>query len=133
MIDAGKQEIGKRYAGPCIGEPDTYRWGDPGWDCSSFVATMYRRALGISLTAYTDAIANETPIIPSTDALPGDVLLWRYYDSSQPSTRYPHVSLVYSMSAALVLDARYNNGLSNGVKVWPFLHAPFEIHRPMGL
>src|SRR5689334_4119119 len=49
VVDAGLALGWRRYAGPVINEADDKRWGNPGFDCSSFVASMYGRVLGIAL------------------------------------------------------------------------------------
>src|SRR5207249_1485487 len=76
VVAAGRAKGWKPYSGPVIGQPDSYRWGDPGYDCSSFVASMYRDALGISLAGFTDTIATQTDAISQQQALPGDIILY---------------------------------------------------------
>jgi hypothetical protein len=128
LFRLAEAELGKRYAGPVISEPDSYRWGDPGWDCSSFVSGMYDRAFGIKLTAYTDAIYGETiPAIPPF--MPGDILLYAYADSSQPGVRFPHTGLW--VSPETVLDARY--GAGQGVGYHPHVRGAIQyLRRPVG-
>lgn len=131
LFRLAEAEIGKRYAGPVIGEPESYRWGNPGWDCSSFVSGMYRAAFGVQLTAYTDAIYNETQ--PADAPHRGDIVLYRYADSSQPGVRFPHTGLY--VNERTVLDARYGGGSgpSSGVGYHPHLANVLTVlRRPVG-
>jgi cell wall-associated NlpC family hydrolase len=127
VVDAGLAQGWKRYAGPVIDEPDSFRWGDPGFDCSSFVSTMYRRVLGVSLAGFTDTIAGQTDTIDEADALPGDIILYKYNDGIQHGVTYPHTGLW--LGGGLMLDCQYPLGLGKH----PILAHPFEIHRARGL
>lgn len=69
---------------------------------------MYARATGIALTAYTDSIYDQTYAITAAEIHPGDIVLYRYNDPSQPGTSYPHVALY--LSPTLDLDCRYPQG-----------------------
>ena len=67
VLQFGRAEIGKPYCGPMVGQPDSTRYGDPGWDCSSFSSGMYSRATdgAVQLTAYTDAAYDQCePVTP---------------------------------------------------------------------
>lgn len=125
LIALAKGEIGKRYAGPVIGEADAKRWGDPGWDCSSFVSGMYSK-LGIKLTPYTDTAAKETQKISTAEAVPGDIVFYQYADSSQPGVTFPHMGIY--LGEGQMIDASYGGG----VKVRPLLNQKYEIHRAPG-
>lgn len=119
----GRKQIGKPYAGPVVGQPESTRWQHPGFDCSSFVAAMYGVATGgtlhdtaphitgarVTLTAYTDTIFAQTDPLALADAVPGDIVLYEYVDSAQPGVRFPHVGLWLSPSQ--VLDCRYQVGV----------------------
>lgn len=108
-LAAGRLEIGKRYSGPVIGEPESYRWGSPGWDCSSFCSAMISQATdgAVKLTAYTDAAYDQ--LVPTSQPLPGDVVFYRYNDPAQPGVKYPHMG--FWLSDTMVLDARYPQGV----------------------
>jgi cell wall-associated NlpC family hydrolase len=126
-----KTQIGKRYAGPVIGEPDSMRWGNPGWDCSSFVSSVFAQ-VGVKLTPYTDAIARETPLVGHdlSVAQPGDIILYKYNDPSQPKATYPHVAIY--LGDGQIIDAEYSGGGSaGGVQIRPItaVRAGFEVHR----
>lgn len=129
VLAEGRKEIGKRYAGPVIGEPDSYRWGNPGWDCSSFVSGMYQRASGgaVKLTAYTDAAINQVNVIDRSQARPGDIVFFKYADSSQPGVAYPHMGLYYGDGQ--MLDAQF----PAGVGIHPLLNRPTVFGRPRGI
>src|SRR5262245_19294601 len=60
VVDRGLAEGWKPYSGPVVDEPEANRWGNPGYDCSSFVASMYDKALGIKLAGFTDTIADQS-------------------------------------------------------------------------
>jgi cell wall-associated NlpC family hydrolase len=107
VIAAARAEIGKPYAGPLVGQPDSARWGSLGWDCSSFVSGMYERAYGVKLTAFTDAAYRET--VPVDDPRPGDIVFYCYHDPSQPGVRYPHMGLY--VGPGRVLDSRAGAGV----------------------
>ncbi|MCL5962409.1 MAG: C40 family peptidase [Chloroflexi bacterium] len=64
-------------------------------DCSSFVSRVYADATGgrVKLTAYTDALYDETVPISPAEAQPGDLVLYRGHDPSQPRTKFPHVAI----------------------------------------
>lgn len=116
VIDLGRAEIGKRYAGPIINEPDAYRWGNPGWDCSSFVSAMYDRATGgqIKLTPYTDAAYRQCEWVASP--VPGDIVFYNY-DDDQDAV-WPHMGIW--LSPTEVLDARWNaDPAKGGVGIHP--------------
>jgi cell wall-associated NlpC family hydrolase len=107
VIAAAWAEIGKPYAGPLVGQPDSARWGSVGWDCSSFVSGMYERAYGVKLTAFTDAAYRET--VPVDDPSPGDIVFYCYHDPSQPGVRYPHMGIY--VGPGRVLDSRAGHGV----------------------
>jgi hypothetical protein len=96
MVDWARGEIGKRYAGPIVREPDWMRWGDPGYDCSSFAASAYIR-IGLELaqpgTAYTDAIWSRCYEVSAEQALPGDPVFYEYNDGVQ-ACRFPHMGIL---------------------------------------
>lgn len=100
-------EFGKPYSGPVIGEPESYRWGSPGWDCSSFVSGMIKKATAVELTAFTDAAYDQ--LVPTSSPQPADVVFYRYDDPAQPGVRFPHMGLW--LSDTEVLDARYPQGV----------------------
>lgn len=118
VIELGRLEIGKRYAGPVIGEPDSYRWGDPGWDCSSFVSAMYDRATDgqIKLTPYTESAYTQCEWMQNPQ--PGDIVFYHYSDSQ--GIHWPHMGIWLSRDE--VLDARFAGGPgspNSGVGVHP--------------
>jgi cell wall-associated NlpC family hydrolase len=128
-IALGRQQIGKRYAGPVIGEADAARWGNPGWDCSSFVSGVYKQ-LGINLTPYTDAAYGETQAIDPKAARPGDIIFYKGGSSAQPNIAYHHMGIY--LGGGKVLDAEYDGGVGvhdinapdpNG-KGWEIRRAP---------
>jgi hypothetical protein len=94
-----------------IGDPYVWDGERPGgFDCSGFITWCYREALGISITSYTDAIYGETEPITAESALPGDIVLYEYWDPTQPQTRFPHVGLV-TERPDITLDARGGVGV----------------------
>ena len=131
VLARGLAEVGKPYSGPMVNQPDSFRFGNPGWDCSSFVATMYHLATDgrVVLTPFTDAIGSTTRPLEPSKAVPGDIVLWRYRSTAQPNTRWPHTGLVWSQDLAQVLDARY----PFGVGIHPTLDAPAQYRRAFGV
>lgn len=123
-----RKEDGKPYSGPVVGEPEEARHGDPGWDCSSLVADMYK-IFGVSLigpkasTPFTDDIAQHCFVVSEENAQPGDIILYRYYDPSQRNVTYPHVG--FYVRPGVMFDAQY--GL--GVGEHPILPQAYEIRR----
>ena len=117
VVELARQEIGKPYSGPIVGQPDSARRGDPGWDCSSFVEGMYERATGANLFswAYTDTMANECTWLQ--DPIPGCIVFYHYPDSSQPNTFWPHVGLW--LSPTETLDCRFGKGVGVHPHVTP--------------
>jgi cell wall-associated NlpC family hydrolase len=107
VVAAAQAEIGKPYAGPLVGQPDSARWGSVGWDCSSFVAGMYERAYSVKLTAFTDAAYCQTIAVDNPS--PGDIVFYRYQDPSQPGVTYPHMGIY--LAPGRVLDARVGDGV----------------------
>jgi cell wall-associated NlpC family hydrolase len=132
VLAFGLKELGRPYAGPLSDYPLSDRFDGPGphdgFDCSSFVSMMNRRALGVVLTAYTDAIHDQTDPLAASDVLPGDIVLWQYNDGVQSAT-FPHVGLVYSADRRQVLDCRY----PMGVGVHPTLNATAVYRRVRGI
>lgn len=120
-LEAGQREIGKPYSGPIIGQPDHMRYGNPGYDCSSFVTEMHERVTGLNLFswAFTDTIANESRQLDPSEVLPGDIVSWRYHDGSQVGVVYPHTGLVFNLDQRLTLDCRFSSG--SDVRIRPFL------------
>ena len=127
VIQIGQSKGWKPYSGPVIGQPDAWRWGDPGYDCSSFVSSMYREAFGIALPGFTDAIADRTDQIPQHQALPGDIMLYRYVDLSQHGVVFPHTGLW--LGNGQMLDCQFPAGLGTH----PLLARPYQLHRARGL
>lgn len=117
VIELGKAEIGKPYSGPIVGQPDSYRYGNPGYDCSSFVSEMYKRATNgaVKLVPFTDALVNQCTAQATPQA--GDIVLYHYIDSSQPGVYWPHTGIW--LSATEVLDARYPQGVGIHPHVTP--------------
>lgn len=115
VIELGKQEIGKRYAGPIVDEPDSYRWGNPGWDCSSFVSGMYDKATGgkVKLVPFTDTAAQQTEWVQNPQ--PGDIVFYHYQD--EQGVYWPHMGIW--LSPTEVLDARYGKGVGVHPHVTP--------------
>jgi LysM repeat protein len=134
VVDHGHAEGWKPYSGPIVGEPEASRWGTPGYDCSSFVASMYRQVLGIELAGFTDTIAGQTDDIPTNEALPGDIILYRYHDPDQPGVNFPHTGLW--LDGVSMLDCQCT-GIPDlhhpGLGVHPVFNRPFEIHRARGI
>jgi len=122
-VDVGLEYLGLPYRGPVVGEADVYRWPPYGFDCSSFVSFCYRQ-LGVRLTAYTDAIADETQQV--WDPRRGDIILYRYYDDGQPYTRYPHTGLW--VGDGRTLECRWPMGVA---LLWP-LNTDRIFTRPAG-
>ncbi|MBI2755146.1 MAG: C40 family peptidase [Chloroflexi bacterium] len=122
VLGFAHQQIGKPYGGPLSGTT-IGRFGD-GWDCSSLVSAAYAQ-VGVALTPFTDDIANETETIDPLLAQPGDLILYRYEDPTQPGVVYPHVGLWLDSSS--MLDASFSHG---GVGEHPILQYPCEIRRP---
>lgn len=117
VVELGRAEIGKPYSGPIIGQPDSARRGNPGWDCSSFVEGMYEGATGQALFswAYTDTMANECAWLEKP--IPGCIVFYHYPDPSQPNTYWPHMGIWLSSSE--VLDCRFGRGVGVGPHVTP--------------
>lgn len=115
VIALGKLETGKRYAGPVIGEPDSYRWGNPGWDCSSFVSAMYDRATNgqVKLVPFTDAAIKQCDWVQTPQ--PGDIVFYNYDDDQ--GVEWPHMGIW--LSPTEVLDARYGPGVGIHPHVTP--------------
>jgi cell wall-associated NlpC family hydrolase len=126
VVDAGLAKGFKPYAGPVIGGSQQDRQGDPGYDCSSFVALMYGEALSIDFPVqFTDTIASQTDEIDESEALPGDIVFFRYDDDQDAI--FPHMGLW--LGGGEMLDCQFPAGLG----VHPLLNHPFEIHRARGL
>jgi hypothetical protein len=135
VVQAARREIGKPYTGPIVGMAESTRYGDPGYDCSSFVYSMYKKNLGISLVPFTDAIADMTDRIGDDQdhdrALEGDIILFIYDDSQ--NCKYPHTGLW--LSSERMIDCSF----TLGVKERPMLRKVFNqdvkyvIHRARGI
>lgn len=133
VLELGRAEIGKRYAGPIVGEPDAYRWGNPGWDCSSFVSAMYERATEgqVKLTPYTETAYTQCKWRPQPE--PGDIVFYHYADDQ--NIHWPHMGLW--LSPTEVLDARFGEGVGVHPHVTPIGPTPDgryrQTMRPKGL
>jgi LysM repeat protein len=128
VVAHGMAERGKPYCGPMVGQPDHTRHGNPGWDCSAFVAGMYRNATNgvVKLTAYTDAAYDQT--VPVDDPQPGHIVFYRYDDNDPDTTsRFPHMGIW--MNDGETLDCRYGRG----VGVHAHLATAREVRAPRGL
>lgn len=117
IVELGKTQIGKPYSGPIVGQPDSARWGNPGFDCSSFASWLVSEVTGgaIVLPGFTDAIYDRCEWVQSPQ--PGDLVFYHYPDSSQPGVTYPHMGIW--LSPTEVLDARYGRGVGIGPHVTP--------------
>lgn len=107
-IEWGLSQKGKRYAGPVIGESDAARWGNPGWDCSSFVSAAYKQ-LGTNLIPFTDAMFEQTQAVGKDGPQQGDLVFTSGYEDGQKA-KYKHVGIY--MDGGQVLDASYGRGVS---------------------
>jgi LysM repeat protein len=111
VVDYGQSERGKPYCGPMVGEPDSMRHGNPGWDCSSFVSAMFFKATGgaVRLTAYTDAAYDQTDPVDEPHA--GHIVFYQYDDNdASTSSRYPHMGIW--LNETQTLDCRYPHGVA---------------------
>lgn len=120
VVALGMLELGKPYSGPVIGQPESYRRGTPGYDCSSFVEEMFEREYGGTLFswAYTDTMSNESTRVAAP--IRGTPVYYHYSDDSQPNTYFPHMGIW--LSATEVLDCRYSDTPGKGgVAVRPHL------------
>src|SRR5438309_1775540 len=121
VLDAAREQVGKPYV---FGGPGGRVPGDTsGFDCSGFVSYAFAQA-GISLPAYTDALADAT--VPVDQPAAGDLVLYRYADPYQPTVRYPHAGLM--LDVATSIDASYGRGVS----VHPVLGYPHEFRHVPG-
>lgn len=121
LLDTAQAEIGKPYSGP-LSDIGGGRFGDPGFDCSSFVAWCYAQNGVPGLTAFTDAMYAQTDPIDSPS--PGDLVFYRYQDAAQPGVTFPHMAL-WIGSDSLTIDSKYPTGVS----VHPILNLPHEFRR----
>jgi len=101
--------------GPIVGQPDSYRYGEPGYDCSSFVSEMFKRATNgaINLTAYTNAAYDQCDWVK--DPMSGAIVFYHYVDDQ--NINWPHMGLWLSKTE--VLDARFGQGVGIHPHVTP--------------
>jgi hypothetical protein len=125
VLARARLEDGKPYSGPIVGEPDSYRWGEPGWDCSSLVAGLYREFGLTNLVGYTDTLYDQSDPISAESAVPGD-LWFPDYDDAQ-AARWPHVGF-WTGDPNTVFDARFGQGVGEH----PILPFPYELRRVKG-
>lgn len=126
-----EKELGKRYAGPVINEPDEMRWGSPGWDCSSFVSGVYKQ-LGVTLTPYTDAAGSDaqTRLLKQEEARPGDIFFYRGAGTGgNPAQKYYHMGIYLGNGQGI--DASTVGG--NGVAVRPVNMNAVDFRRPVAI
>lgn len=108
-----------------MSEPDSWRWGSPGWDCSSFVqGTLWNCGIRVGNyhQAYTDNLFNL--MVPAPDPRPGDVIYYRYFDEEQPWCTFPHMG--FWAGGGQTLESRYPGGVDF---YWP-LGTDYVIRRP---
>lgn len=117
VVELGKKEVGKPYTGPIVGMPDSTRWGDPGFDCSSFVSSLFDRATNgaIKLPGFTDAAYDRSEWVKNPRS--GTPVYYHYPDSSQAGVTWPHVGIW--LSTTEVLDCRYPDGVGIRPHVTP--------------
>ena len=128
VVEYGQAEMGKPYSGPMVGQPESMRHGNPGWDCSSFASGMYFKATGgaVRLTAYTDAAYDQSEPVDEPHA--GHLVFYRYDDHDpNTSSRFPHMGIWLNDSQTL--DCRF----PNGVAVNNHLNCPREVRVPKNL
>ena len=82
------------------------------------------KTVGVDLPAFTDSLASRCPLVPTKDAQPGDIVLYRYFDKFQPKVKYPHTGLWYRPGWTLSAD------YGEGVGEHPLMKVPYEVHRP---
>jgi flagellum-specific peptidoglycan hydrolase FlgJ len=105
VLDAGRKYIGKPYIfGAQRGQTTNF-------DCSSFVSQSFKD-IGVKLTPYTDTMFTETDEVRPEDARPGDIVLWRWDDPSQPGTAFSHVALYKGNGQ--ILHATRPGGVQDG-------------------
>lgn len=121
LIDTARAQIGKPYSGP-LSDVGGGRFGDPGFDCSSFVAWDYAQNGVPGLVAFTDAMYAQTVAIDNPVA--GDLVFYRYRDPAQPGVEFPHMA-IWLGSDSLTIDSKYPTGVS----VHPMLDLPHEFRR----
>lgn len=97
-------------------------------DCSSYVSAVFAQ-VGISLPAFTDAIADATPVVGQdlSQAQPGDLLLYHYSDAAQPGVRYPHVAIYAGGGQSFACQYPGGSGTYSAD-----IGRPVEVHRVDG-
>jgi cell wall-associated NlpC family hydrolase len=121
LLDTAQSLAGTPYSlgGPLGRTPDDHS----SCDCSGFVSFVFA-SNGISgLTAFTDAMHDQTEAIDGSPSF-GDLVFYGPYDDpSQPGVRFPHVGIY--IGGGQTIDCKWPNGVS----VHPILNLPYEVRR----
>lgn len=110
-LQMAQTQLGKPYIWGSAGGRSNFSLDAPGYDCSGFVAQIYRNAFGVNIPAFTGSAYPTTKAVSQQEAQPGDLVFWNM-NTSDP--RRQHVALYIGGGKVI-----QSGGAGDGVNIAP--------------
>jgi cell wall-associated NlpC family hydrolase len=115
-LDLASAQLGKPYIWGSKGGRSDFSADAAGFDCSGFVAYVYRNALGVDLPAFTGSAYPKTQAVAPNEAQPGDLVFW---NMGTPDPRRQHVAIYIGGGKVI-----QSGGQGDGVNIAPVSQMP---------
>lgn len=122
-LQIAESQLGKPYIWGSAGGRSNFNLSAPGYDCSGFVAQVYRNAFGVDIPAFTGSAYPVTKAVSQQEAQPGDLVFWNM-NTSDP--RRQHIA-IYAGGGKVI----QSGGAGDGVNIAPVTQMPGAEFRRM--
>lgn len=115
-LQLAQTQLGKPYIWGSAGGRTNFSLNAPGYDCSGFVAQVYKNAFGVDIPAFTGSAYPSTKAVNAQEAQPGDLVFW---NMNTPDPRRQHVALYIGGGKVI-----QSGGAGDGVNIAPVTQMP---------
>lgn len=115
-LELASSQLGKPYIWGSAGGRSNFSLDAPGYDCSGFVAQVYKNAFGVAIPAFTGSAYPATKPVAAQEAQPGDLVFW---NMGTPDPRRQHVAIYIGDGKVI-----QSGGQGDGVNIAPVTQMP---------
>ena len=115
-LQLAESQLGKPYIWGSAGGRSNFNLGAPGYDCSGFVAQVYKNAFGVDIPAFTGSAYPTTKAVSQQEAQPGDLVFW---NMDTPDPRRQHIAIYIGGGKVI-----QSGGAGDGVNIAPVTQIP---------
>ena len=115
-LQLAESQLGKPYIWGSAGGRSNFNLNAPGYDCSGFVAQVYKNAFGVDIPAFTGSAYPTTKAVSQEAAQPGDLVFW---NMDTPDPRRQHIAIY--LGGGKVIQS---GGAGDGVNIAPVTQIP---------